>query len=314
MIHKAGFDIITEESYSDMKAIEKVNNRISPSTLRIIEQNCRKSFSSILPRRYNFDKMASDFVSIDRAREELQRLSHALPDGLAGKKLLEIGSGYGMLVALARKEFSVEAYGIEPSEQFEGTFTTSIQVLSEMGIQERLIQQGTAEELPYDNEQFDVVYSSNVLEHVNNPQKVFKESIRVTKKGGYITAVIPNYGSWWEGHYGIIMPPYSPAWLLKCIVKIIGRDSSFIDTLQLITWKKLQGWLKPYYNTVEVIDWGQKLWIDRLRYLNFSEWAHLGFLKSVLQPLHALKLTEPIILLGRLFHWETPFFLIMRKK
>jgi hypothetical protein len=101
---------------------------------------------------------------------------------------------------------------------------------------------------------------------------------------------------------------------LKCIVKIIGRDSSFIDTLQLITWKKLQGWLKPYYNTVEVIDWGQKLWIDRLRYLNFSEWAHLGFLKSVLQPLHALKLTEPIILLGRLFHWETPFFLIMRKK
>ena len=113
---------------------------VSDYTLKIIENNCRKSFAPILPKKFDFSEMASEFVSVDRAREELQRLSERLPDGLSGKKLLELGSGYGMLVAIACKEFSADAFGVEPSDQFKGTFSTSMLVLREMGIQDHLIK------------------------------------------------------------------------------------------------------------------------------------------------------------------------------
>ena len=62
---------------------------------------------------------------------------------------------------------------------------------------------------PFPTSYFDVVYSSNVLEHVNEPPKVIGEIIRVLKPGGHAQIVVPNYGSWWEGHYGIDLAPPS---------------------------------------------------------------------------------------------------------
>jgi len=51
------------------------------------------------------------------------------------------------------------------------------------------------EKLPLKNETFDLVYSAFVLEHLEKPEKVIKEAIRVLKKGGHIVLVAPNYGS-----------------------------------------------------------------------------------------------------------------------
>jgi SAM-dependent methyltransferase len=53
--------------------------------------------------------------------------------------------------------------------------------------------------LPFASETFDVVFSSNVLEHVADPERFIKESIRVTKPGGivYISYTVwlsPNGG------------------------------------------------------------------------------------------------------------------------
>ena len=62
---------------------------------------------------------------------------------------------------------------------------------------------------PLPTSYFDVVYSSNVLEHVKEPPKVISEIIRVLKPGGHAQIVVPNYGSWWEGHYGSDVVPTS---------------------------------------------------------------------------------------------------------
>ena len=51
-----------------------------------------------------------------------------------------------------------------------------------------------ATNLPYENNEFDVVVADQVLEHVcNNPQKVFSESYRVLKKGGVIIFTSPFF-------------------------------------------------------------------------------------------------------------------------
>jgi SAM-dependent methyltransferase len=49
--------------------------------------------------------------------------------------------------------------------------------------------------LPYPNDQFDIVIARWVLEHVENPDHVGRELLRVVKPGGLIAAITPNkYG------------------------------------------------------------------------------------------------------------------------
>jgi SAM-dependent methyltransferase len=46
--------------------------------------------------------------------------------------------------------------------------------------------------LPFADNQFDMVFSAYVLEHVSEPELVSKELLRITKPGGWIVAVTPN--------------------------------------------------------------------------------------------------------------------------
>src|SRR6476469_1391980 len=43
---------------------------------------------------------------------------------------------------------------------------------------------GSAESLPFPDESFDVVLSTQVLEHVPDPEQALTEAVRVLKKGG----------------------------------------------------------------------------------------------------------------------------------
>lgn len=53
---------------------------------------------------------------------------------------------------------------------------------------------GSGEQLPFGNGEFDITYSSNVIEHVRNPWVLADEMLRVTKPGG--TAFI-SFTLWW---------------------------------------------------------------------------------------------------------------------
>lgn len=47
--------------------------------------------------------------------------------------------------------------------------------------------------IPFENNQFNLVVSYNVLEHVDNVNLFLSESLRVLKKGGYLILVCPNF-------------------------------------------------------------------------------------------------------------------------
>jgi len=51
------------------------------------------------------------------------------------------------------------------------------------------------ENLKFKDNSFDLVFSTYVLEHLDNPEKVIKEMVRVTKKDGNIVFIAPNFGS-----------------------------------------------------------------------------------------------------------------------
>jgi SAM-dependent methyltransferase len=49
--------------------------------------------------------------------------------------------------------------------------------------------------LPFRNSVADVTLTMYTLEHLTNPEAIIEEMIRITKKGGYLIFLAPNYGS-----------------------------------------------------------------------------------------------------------------------
>ncbi|TGO02914.1 hypothetical protein PN36_16475 [Candidatus Thiomargarita nelsonii] len=96
---------------------------------------------------------------------------------------LDVGCGTGYALSKAQKlGFSV--IGIEPEIDVYGVIDSSNF--------NPLIIKGVAEELPFETEQFEVVYSSHALEHFQDREQGLKEMVRVLNKKGIAVIVVPT--------------------------------------------------------------------------------------------------------------------------
>jgi len=261
----------------------------------------------------NPDELAAHYLDTKRLDEQIQVIEKYR--NITGN-FLEVGSGFGGLVTYLNtvKYDRCNAYGLEPSvDAYTGTIASTRLLVQANNISSKFIN-GFGENIPFKSNFFDIVYSTSVLEHVKDPEQVICEAIRVLKPGGLLQFIIPNYGSWWEGHYGVLMLPHMPKWMFKLYVKILGRDPQFVNTLQFINKRSLEKMVKPHKEKVAILSWGTDLFEHRLKNIDFSEWASLGKLKKWIILLHKMGLINVGIRLCRLFNWETPFVLTIRKK
>src|SRR5690242_4673237 len=96
-----------------------------------------------------------------------------------GKTALDVGCGGGLLAEeFARLGFAVT--GIDPAEPSLGTARAHA-AASGLEIE---YQVGRGEHLPFADTSFDVVYCCDVLEHVDDLDRVIAEIARVLKGGG----------------------------------------------------------------------------------------------------------------------------------
>jgi len=75
--------------------------------------------------------------------------------------------------------------------------------------------------IPYEDNEFDVVFSDNVLEHVADIEITFKEIIRVLKPGGVFVSKTPN-----KWHYMPFIARVTPTGFHRFYNKLRGRDVS----------------------------------------------------------------------------------------
>jgi SAM-dependent methyltransferase len=109
--------------------------------------------------------------------------------GLNGRLVLDVGGGPGFFVRALRgagaRAFCVDADAGE---------------LAGSGRPEPGSVLGSALDLPVASERVDVTFSSNVLEHVPDPERMLAEMVRVTRPGGIVFCAFTNWLSPWGGH------------------------------------------------------------------------------------------------------------------
>ena len=152
---------------------------------------------------------------------------------LRGKRLLEIGSGFGVNLATWIRTYGVDGFGTErDAEGFGNSFKASRELFTANGLDPERIIRVTGDVLPFDDASFDIVYAANVLEHTENPLKVLEEAVRVLRPGGIVHTEVPNYLSYFEGHYMVPQPPLVGRWVLPLWIRLLGRDPAFAYTMR----------------------------------------------------------------------------------
>lgn len=226
-------------------------------------------FSPLQSRTFSEDDNLSDFLDLKKSMKRAGLLAkYATLDGSA--KLLEIGSGFGTNLAIWLLEFGVDGYGVEPtSPGFDAGFVASRILFSANGLDPERIFETPGEKLPFPNATFDIVYSANVLEHTADPKKVLSEAVRVLKPGGILHMEMPNFLSYFEGHYMVVMPPVLWKGMLGQVIRFIyRRDPRYADTLRT---EINPVWMRSTFQEinrvmpVKLLSTGGEVFRDRLR-------------------------------------------------
>lgn len=198
-------------------------------------------------------------------------LPHLNPDTV----MLDVGSGPGTITAgLARRVNHV--IGLDLSADMVEAARRHV---VGQGIANATFLTGSAYELPWDDNHFDVVYAHQVLQHLSDPVGALREAARVLKPGGFLAVRDADYGT-------MVHSPPDPAlhrWrdLYHQVTTANGGEAD--AGRFLLSWVLEAGFVDPtvttrtttYATPEERMAWGG-LWTVRVTDSDFAEHAVRG--------------------------------------
>lgn len=143
-----------------------------------------------------------------------------------GKNVLEIGVGMGTdFMNWARS--GADLQGIDLTQE---AVDLCKERLALEGLQAK-VQQGDAENLPFEDDTFDIVYSYGVLHHTPDTRRAIDEVYRVLRPGGSARLMLYNLVSWtslnlWFFHCLAKLRPWrSPRWAVYQFLESPGTKA-----------------------------------------------------------------------------------------
>jgi len=104
------------------------------------------------------------------------------------RRALEVGCGTAIDAYYLQNKFNIESIGLDHSK----AAVRQAKDLKKYYGQEINLIRGDLGELCFKNETFDLVFSQGVMEHFSQPKQVYREHIRVLKKGGVLVVNVPQ--------------------------------------------------------------------------------------------------------------------------
>jgi SAM-dependent methyltransferase len=159
--------------------------------------------------------------------------------------VVEVGSGMGTRCLLGNALFKAHFIGIEPHPGTYSPLRAAMQELRDSNpayTYELAETRGEATGLP--SACADIVWSFEVLEHVQDPESVVREMYRILKPGGKMFIATCNYASFYEGHYRHLWLPFLTRATARPWVKAFGRNPHFLDEVNFITRRELVGYAR----------------------------------------------------------------------
>ena len=245
--------------------------------------------------------------SEDFQQEALREVA-GVTGGLAGCSLLDIGCGMGgFAVAAARAGAHVTA--LDYNRAYCGITGLRADLY---GLQLPVVR-GAGEALPLPDAAFDIVTAWDVIEHVQQPERILAEAARVLRPGGsaFVTAI--NRWAFRDPHYHLPMINYLPRPVAEALIDLRGRSkrrAAFQDRQRLGemhyfsfgAFRRLAG--RYCFTTCDV---------DEERVKGGMLAPKRARRRAILQALAPLGLTTPLYVLYRALYQGT-YRLVLRKE
>jgi ubiquinone/menaquinone biosynthesis C-methylase UbiE len=145
------------------------------------------ALKSTLLKIYNFPLLSKEKTNQNQKKIRDVEWEAVKPFIKAGK-FLDVGCGAGYAMQRAQEDTSSEAFGIDPDPMGHGVGRQG----SNFAVKAENIQKAFAEQIPFADSMFETVYSSHVLEHVNDEIKSLYEMSRVLKNDGVLIIGMPT--------------------------------------------------------------------------------------------------------------------------
>lgn len=146
-------------------------------------------------------------------------------------RILDLGCGEGSrLNALSKGK--TEAIGIDISE-------TAIRFAKKNYPKLQFIKDDL-ENIPLKDEEFDLIYSAYVIEHLSHPGKVLSEAVRLLAGGGFLVLIAPNYGA-----PNRCSPPFRGSRIEKLFLGLINDFLHYSDDIE--NWVRVKPLTDSYF-------------------------------------------------------------------
>jgi SAM-dependent methyltransferase len=159
----------------DKQRVKDFWNKASCGEELYLAELSQAGFDAQRERRYELEPYIREFARFEETR---------------GQAVLEIGVGLGA----DHEGFARAGANLHGIDLTERAIARTRQRLDLFGLRS-VLQVADAEQLPFPDESFDVVYSWGVLHHSPNTEKAISEVHRVLRPGGRASIMIYNYWS-----------------------------------------------------------------------------------------------------------------------
>ena len=164
------------------------------------------------PIGYGADSVIT-IIRINELLDEFERFRKT-------NKMLDVGCGPGLFLIEAKKR-GWEVYGTEFTDN-------QLAYLNNKGIN---TLKGKLTNFSFEDELFDVIISSEVIEHINNPVEEMQYFHRLLRKGGLVYITTPNFNAieryFLKGAYEIIEYPEHLSYYTPKTIDLLLTNNGF---------------------------------------------------------------------------------------